>query len=59
MEIVKANERVVLTECERCLLEKAIDLLDDIFDSVEDSEICRLTDGAANNINDLLDDYCD
>lgn len=59
MKVVKTKERIELSECEKCLLEKAYDLLDEIFEEAEDSDIYDLADGARDNISELLDKYCD
>lgn len=59
MKIVQTKERIVLSEGEKILLEKAYDLLDNIFDESDDSDIYNLANGAKNNIGELLDEYCD
>lgn len=57
MKIVKVNEKVILEECEKCTLSKAYDLLDDIYEQAEDSDIYELAEEAKRAIDKLLKDY--
>ena len=59
MKIVQSKERIMLSECEKCLLEKAHDLLNNIFEEADDSDIYNLADEATKAIDELLEEYCD
>ena len=59
MKIVKANEKIMLENCENCLLSKASDLLDDIYETAEDSDIYELAQQAKEAIDELLKNHCE
>ena len=57
MEIVKANERVVLTDCEKCSLNKAYDIIDDIYMNCEDEELEPIVQNILTNLAEFLENY--
>jgi hypothetical protein len=57
MKIEKSKETLILTRCEKAILMKASEILDEIFQSCEaDGEIEPYSREAMNNIEYLLED---
>ena len=53
MKIVHAKERVKVEECERCLLDKAYDFFEEVYQECETEEL----EGLAKEIRDCLEDF--
>lgn len=53
MQIVQAKESVKVEECERCLLEKAYDFFEEVYQKCETDELESLS----KEIRDCLEDF--
>ena len=57
MEIVKNKEFVRLSDYERCTLEKAMDIICDIYVECENGQLDTITNNILNNLIELLENY--